>query len=130
MWALSSYATSTLLARKTYVKFGIPLSALLQVDLLLGLGVAGKVAVVGLGGEGPPGRERGRAEGGLAAGSEGRSAGDGGHDGLRARVGGGGADWSGEARQWVGGRSDVKQFLTGCDEQGELRSLPMRGGRH
>ncbi|KAI7456581.1 hypothetical protein KC368_g75 [Hortaea werneckii] len=27
-------------------------------------------------------------------------------------------------------RSDVKQFLTGCDEQGELRSLPMRGGWH
>lgn len=102
MWVFFSYGTRTSFARKTYVKFRIPLSAFLQVDLLLGLGVASKVAVLGLVGEGPPGRERGWAEGGAAAGSEGRSASDGGHDGLRARAGGGGgAEWRGEARQWV-----------------------------
>lgn len=100
MWEFFSYGTRAALARKTYVEFRIPLSALLQVDLLLGLGVAGKVTVPGLVGEGPPGRERGRAEGGAAAGSEGRSASDGGHYGLCARAGGGGAERSGV--EWRG----------------------------
>ncbi|KAI6951505.1 hypothetical protein KC348_g49 [Hortaea werneckii] len=85
---------------KTYVKFRISLSALLQVDLLLGLGVAGQVAVVGLGGEGPPAKAVRRAM----------------------------ADMMGYVRVRV--VAERSGFLTGCDEQGELRSLPMRGGWH
>ncbi|KAI7421962.1 hypothetical protein KC332_g44 [Hortaea werneckii] len=84
----------------TYVKFRISLSALLQVDLLLGLGVAGQVAVVGLGGEGPPAKAVRRAM----------------------------ADMMGYVRVRV--VAERSGFLTGCDEQGELRSLPMRGGWH